>query len=172
MKKYETRRVTPVAYIAAIVVSLLVGLEIVAISGVLELRSSTVERYVPWAAASYRKMVGEEAESKVVSLEAPAAEVPEMPSLNLGSIAALIGTNEAQEASAQPAIATRPAKPAVKSSVNETRVRRAPIQKRKLSKPPKRKVRKPAPQERPAKPAVQPRPAPSPAVSDETAPVG
>ncbi len=93
MNKLETRRITPVATIAAFVVVVVLGLELLVVSGVLELRAGTVAKYAPWAYEPFLKLVGEHPDSMANKPESPSSAVEERPGLGSGMLDALMESN-------------------------------------------------------------------------------
>lgn len=69
MDKVEYRRVAPTGWMAVIGIGLLVGFELLIMGGALELRSSTVAKYTPWAYEPFLKLVGEHPDSAIVTEE-------------------------------------------------------------------------------------------------------
>ncbi len=101
----ESRRIVPVSVIATSLVVCLVGLEVLVISGALELKGATVARIAPWAYEPFLKLVGEHPASQVnakrneaSASSAPLSAMEVVASFNADAL--LAETNEVQEVEA------------------------------------------------------------------------
>jgi hypothetical protein len=113
MKELETRRITPVAYIAAIVVAVLVGLELLVVSGVLELRAGTVAKYAPWAYEPFLRLVGEHPDSRSHEVDSSGPAVKDVPA-DADPLSALIEAHEPGGVIPEPEVEPEPVPAPVK----------------------------------------------------------
>jgi len=98
--KNEARRIVPAAYLATGVVGVLFVLELVVLSGALELNPATVADFAPWAYDPFLKLIGEhpsqftEAQSvSTNSVVTVAGFDPETLSITLDAAEGITGTN-------------------------------------------------------------------------------
>ena len=103
MEKQETRRRNPIGHITLVLVVLLIGFEILVISGMFELKAQTVAKYAPWAYEPFLRLVGEHPESTPRWISVEETDVAESVELDVANITGLepsaipmlIETNEA-----------------------------------------------------------------------------
>lgn len=105
MSKNESHRVNPVGHVALIAVLILLGFQLLAILGAVELKSGTVAKVAPWAYEPFLRLVGEHPDSKprwasVEEADQPATsstDVVALTGLESSAIPLLIETNAAAQ---------------------------------------------------------------------------
>ncbi len=77
MKSIETRRISRVAQLAAVLVGILFLFEIVMLCGIVDLKSDWVAKNAPWAYEPFLRLTGEHPQQREAA--APEQEVPASP---------------------------------------------------------------------------------------------
>lgn len=88
MKHSDSRRIVPSSAIATVLFVLLFIIELLVICGILEVRTSTIERIAPWAYKPFTKLTGEHLDSGVQNISDVEEEKDESGDISgLGAVA-------------------------------------------------------------------------------------